>query len=95
MKEVVLDASPWRNKKDFYAAFFKAIDATGWEEHHLQLLLDDNNPAVNLNLVNLPYMIRIRGTSQAPEETTEMVKEFCDFIKELQAKGYQIDVICE
>jgi RNAse (barnase) inhibitor barstar len=95
VKEIVLDASQWKNKRDFYNAFFKAIGITEWDERHLQLLLDEVNPGANLNLVNLPYMVRIGGTSQMPEETAETVKRFCEFIKELQAKGYQIDVICE
>ncbi|HEY3131072.1 MAG TPA: hypothetical protein VGL91_16575 [Acidobacteriota bacterium] len=94
MREIILEGTEWKNEKDFYDAFFRSFDSSVSGQYDLEAVDRSISQAYAKGIV-LPYIVRIKGITSMSDEARETVKQFCEFIKELQKKGYQVDVSCE
>ena len=94
MTTLTLDGTNWKTKDDFYDAFFKAVGAPDWHGRNFNAL-HDSIIYRDINQIEIPYTIRISGFGQAPEEVKNLVKDFCDLIKEFHSAGYDVDVVCQ
>ena len=93
MREIDLDGTNWKTTDDFYGAFFDAVGSPNWHGRNFNALRDSIARG-RINSIELPYTIRISGLEKAPLEVREIVESFHDLIKELNSKGYKVDISC-
>ena len=93
-REIVLDGALWRSKDDFYDAFFIAV---GSPKSHGRSLgaLADSVCGGQINAVDVPYTLVIRGYEGMQEEARRFVDRVCRILLELRAEGCDIDIRCE
>lgn len=84
---IELDASDWQISDDFYLALLPKLGAPGWHGHNLDALWDTLTDG-QINQVNPPLEIFIRGMSLAPVEVHRVVVRF----SELAAQARSEDV---
>jgi len=94
MRKIVLDGTTWKTRDDFYDAFFKAVGAPDWHGRNFNALRDSIVTG-HINQAELPYTINISGIEKAPTEVKDLVRDFCDLIKEFHAEGHEVDVTCQ
>jgi RNAse (barnase) inhibitor barstar len=90
-REIVLDGAGWRSQDDFYDAFFLAVGSPKTHARHLDALADSICGG-QINEVDIPYTLVIRGDSRMQEAARRFVDRVCLVLQELQAEGCDIDV---
>ena len=91
MREIDLAGTNWKTRDDFYDAFFEAVGSPNWHGRNFNALRDSIATG-RINNVELPYTIRISGIDKVPLEVRETVESFHDLIKELNSRGYKVDI---
>lgn len=94
MKEIVLQGAHWQTRNDFYEAFLRAVGAPAWHGRNLDALYDSIGSG-DINEVEVPYSVRITGSSAMSSEAQEMVKLFKSVVKQLRDEGVDVSVECE
>ena len=93
-KEIVLEEAHWHSQADFYDAFFLAVGSPKSPARNLDALAD-NVCRGQINAVDIPYTLVIRGYEQMQETARRFVDRVCRILLELRAEGCDIDVRCE
>lgn len=94
MKEILLDGAAWKTKDDFYTAFLSAVGAPDWHGHNLDAL-NDSIGVGNINEVNPPFLVKIRGSASMKSEAKQMVERFQQLIQDLEGKGINVAIQVE
>ena len=90
-REIVLDGTAWRGQDDFYDAFFLAVGSPKSHGRHLDALADSICGG-QINSVDIPYTLVIRGYDRMQEAARRFVDRVCRILLELRAEGCDIDV---
>jgi RNAse (barnase) inhibitor barstar len=93
-KEIVLEGAHWRSQADFYDAFFLAVGSPKSHARNLDALADSVCGG-QINAVDIPYTLVIRGHEQMQESARRFVDRVCQILLELQREGCDIDIRCE
>ena len=93
-KEIVLEGARWRSQGDFYDAFFLAVGSPTSHARNLDALADSVCGG-QINAVEVPYTLVIRGHEQMQETARRFVDRVCQILLELQREGCDIEVRCE
>jgi RNAse (barnase) inhibitor barstar len=91
MQEIILDASQWNNKHDFYSSIFKALGSPEWHGESLDAL-NDTIRGDDINELKLPYEFVIKNTDSLPDELKEYLVKFTELIVDLKKQGIKIDI---
>jgi RNAse (barnase) inhibitor barstar len=87
--QIYLDATNWRISDDFYLALLPKLGAPGWHGHNLDALWDTLTDG-QINQVNPPLEIFIRGMSLAPFEVHRVVVRFSELMVQARREGVSI-----
>ncbi|HEX9409214.1 MAG TPA: barstar family protein [Methylomirabilota bacterium] len=93
-KEIILEGSRWRTQDDFYDAFFLAVGSPKSHARHLDALADSICGG-QINDVDIPYTLVIRGYDRMEESARRFADRVCRILLELKAEGCDIDIRCE
>jgi len=93
-KEIVLEGAGWRTQADFYDAFFLAVGSPKTHARNLDALADSICGG-QINAVDIPYTLVVRGYERMQEAPRRFVDRVCRILLELQDEGCDIDVRCE
>ncbi|MDP2702382.1 MAG: barstar family protein [Candidatus Rokubacteria bacterium] len=93
-KEIVLEGVHWRSQADFYDAFFLAVGSPKSHARNFDALADSVCGG-QINAVDIPYTLVIRGYERMQEAARRFVDRVCRILLELQAEGCDVDVRCE
>ena len=93
-REIVLDGAGWHSQDDFYDAFFLAVGSPKTHARHLDALADSICGG-QINDVDIPYTLVIRGYGRMQVSARRFVDRVCLVLQELQAEGCDIEVRCE
>ena len=91
MREIILEGGTWKSPDDFYDAFFQAVGAPHWHGRNLNAL-NDSIGTGDINQVEVPYKVKVKGTSTMSSEARQMVEHFCELIERLKAENVPVDV---
>ena len=94
VRELALDGAAWRTKDDFYADLLPVLGAPSWHGRNLDAL-NDSLAGGDINAVNPPFVISVRGVAEMGAEARSMVDRFADLIRHLKARGVDVDIIIE
>jgi RNAse (barnase) inhibitor barstar len=93
MTTITLDGSNWKAPDDFYDAFFEAVGAPKWHGRNFNALRDSIVTG-QINRVELPYAVHIRGVATMPPSVRKITEDFCDLIREFRSEGYDVSAEC-
>ena len=94
MKTVVLNASGWQTKDDFYDAFFKAVGAPEWHGRNFNAL-NDSIAGGLINAVEVPYTIVVKNSQMVKGEAEKILQDFRGLIEELAQDNCEIAIRLE
>jgi len=94
MRELLLDASTWRSRDDFYDAFFNAVGAPSWHGRNLDALHDSIGSG-EINKIEVPYRIVVRNLSSAGTDAMAIVDRFKEVIHHLNTTGCPVELCIE
>jgi RNAse (barnase) inhibitor barstar len=94
MRELVMHAGPWRTADDFYDSFFSAVGAPSWHGRNFNALRDSIGGG-QINEVELPYRIIIRGLACASTNAREIAMSFEDLVRGLAREGCRVEIELE
>lgn len=86
---IELDASDWQISDDFYLALLPKLGAPGWHGHSLDALWDTFTDG-QINQVNPPLEIFIRGMSLVPFEVHRVVVRFSELAAQARSENVLI-----
>ena len=73
MREMILDASAWQSRDDFYDALLPSLGAPAWHKRTLDAL-NDSIGGDDLNAVRLPFRITIAHSANGPSDLREYIQ---------------------
>lgn len=91
-RELVLDASGWNLKsdwywmQDFYSAFFLAVGAPEWPGRDFNALRD-SIAGGGINKIEVPYRIIVRNAPSENEMVKSVLNDFADLVHHMQSDG--------
>ena len=94
MRVLILEGANWQTSDDFYDAFFDAVGAPGWHGRNLNAL-NDSIGAGDINRVEVPYAVRIRGVRLMGAEARQTVENFRGLVEQLRGEGVEVQIECE
>ena len=94
MREIVMHAARWRTADDFYDSFFTAVGAPAWHGRNFNALRDSIATG-QINEIEVPYRIVIRGLACASTNAREIAMSFEDLIRELAREGCPVEIELE
>ena len=94
MREIVLDGAGWKTEDDFYDAFFEGVGAPDWHGRNFNAL-NDSIGAGDINRIEVPYAVRVKGVSTMSAEAREIVEHFVELIHRLKEEGVAVEVSLE
>lgn len=94
MRTVVLDATGWQTKDDFYNAFFRAVGAPEWHGRNFDAL-NDSIAGGLINAVEVPYTIVVKNSQMANGEARKILQDFRDLIEELAQGNCEVAIRLE
>jgi RNAse (barnase) inhibitor barstar len=94
MREVVLDAIGWRTPDDFYDSFFQAVAAPSWHGRNFDALRDSIGTG-DINQIEVPYRIVIRGLSWASADARTIAMKFEHLVHRLAEEGCPVEILTE
>jgi RNAse (barnase) inhibitor barstar len=80
---MILDASAWQSRDDFYDALLPSLGAPAWHGRNLDAL-NDSIGGDDLNAVRLPFRITIAHSANGPSDLREYLSKFADLIADLR-----------
>jgi len=83
MREMILDASAWQSRDDFYDALLPSLGAPAWHGRNLDAL-NGSIGGDDLNAVRLPFRITIANSANVPSDLREYLSKFADLIAGLR-----------
>jgi RNAse (barnase) inhibitor barstar len=90
MKDIVLDASAWRDRDDFYYALLPALGAPDWHGRNLDAL-NDSIAGDDISAVRLPFRIKITNASSVPADLQKYLFKFADLITDIRvSRGCEV-----
>jgi RNAse (barnase) inhibitor barstar len=93
-REIILEGAHWHSQDDLYDAFFLAVGSPKSHARHLGALADSICGG-QINDVDIPYTLVIRGYDGMQDAARRFVDRVCRILLELKAEGCDIDVRCE
>lgn len=90
MQTLHLDASTWRTPDDVYNALLAALGAPAWHGRNLDALNDSLTDG-NLNAVNPPLRVEVRGLPAAGPDAQALVRRIADLFAELSRDGPAVE----
>ena len=94
MQELLLEASNWKTKDDFYDSFFRAVGAPEWHGRNFDALRD-SIASGQINRVEVPYRLVIRNAPASGNDAKAMLEDFVELIRELAAEGCPVEIRVE
>jgi RNAse (barnase) inhibitor barstar len=94
MQEIQLDGTAWNTEDDFFTAFLSAVRTPDWHGHNLDAL-NDSIGAGDINEVNPPFLVKIRGSASMKPEAKQMVERFQQLIQDLKREGINVAIQVE
>jgi RNAse (barnase) inhibitor barstar len=94
MKELFMDGKNWKDKNDVYDSFFQVVGAPSWHGRNFDAL-NDSIGAGAINQIEVPYCLVIQNYDLIQEGASQIVDKFIAFIRELKARGCEVDVRIE
>jgi RNAse (barnase) inhibitor barstar len=91
VESIELDGTTWARTDDFYNAYFAAVGAPEWHGRNLDAVWDSLTGG-DINQRNLPYRVRIKGTSQMSADARELVGRFQGLVHQAQQAGHSVEV---
>src|SRR5438093_13771552 len=85
-KEIILEGCRWRTQDDFYDAFFLAVGSPKSHARHLDALADSICGG-QINSVDLPYTLVIRGYDRMQESARRFADRVCRNPPGAQSRG--------
>jgi RNAse (barnase) inhibitor barstar len=92
--QIVLDATDWSSRDDFYSAFFQAVGAPTWHGRNFNALVDSIQTG-RINQVEVPYQILVQNSVGKNPEIQEILSNFVDLVHEMQANGCPVSLSIE
>jgi ribonuclease inhibitor len=90
MKDIVLDASAWRDRDDFYDALLPALGAPDWHGRNLDAL-NDSIGGDDISAVRLPFRIKITNAASVPADLQKYLFKFADLITDIRvSRGCEV-----
>ena len=89
-----MDATGWRTVDDFYDSFFQAVGAPSWHGRNFDALCDSIG-AGDINHIEVPYRIAIRGLGCASTKAQAIAIRFETLVKELAQEGCPVEIVLE
>ena len=86
----MLDGRHWQDANDFYDAFFVAVGAPKWHGRSLDAL-NDSIGAGQINRIETPYTIVVRGYEQMAPRARQFVDRVREVIDSLRREGCEVD----
>jgi len=87
-------ASGWRTSDDFYDSFFRAVGAPSWHGRNFDALRDSIG-AGEINQIEVPYRIVIRGLSCASTDARTVAMDFEHLVQRLAQDGCPVEIVLE
>ncbi|HEV2577776.1 MAG TPA: barstar family protein [Acidobacteriaceae bacterium] len=94
MREIVLVATEWRTVDDFYDSFFRAVGAPSWHGRNFDAL-NDSIGTGDINQIEVPYRIAIRGLSGASADARTIAMKFEHLVNRLAENGCPVEITVE
>jgi RNAse (barnase) inhibitor barstar len=91
VESIDLDGTTWLRADDFYSAYFAAVGTPEWHGRNLDAVWDSLTGG-DINQRNLPYRVRIKGTSRMSAAARELVGRFQGLVQEAQRAGHSVQV---
>jgi len=86
MRDLILDAKDWQSKDDFYDGFFRAVGAPEWHGRNFNALIDSIQTG-QINQIEVPYKIIIRGLQPNDGPLGYFLNDFADLVRDMQSNG--------
>ena len=94
MRELLLDATGWQSRDDFYDAFFRVVGAPTWHGRNLDAL-NDSIGTGQINKVEVPYRIVVKNLDSAGAEAKQLVERFAEVVHNLAETGCPVEILVE
>ncbi len=91
MREIVMHAGRWRTADDLYDSFFSAVGAPVWHGRNFDALRD-SIAAGQINEIEVPYRIVIRGLACASTDARTVAMDFEDLVRGLAREGCPVEI---
>jgi RNAse (barnase) inhibitor barstar len=78
---IILDASAWKTKDDFYTSFLKAVGAPSWHGRNLDAL-NDSVVTGGINKIERPYSLIVVNYGTLSNESRAMADRFIRFFQD-------------
>ena len=91
MKELLMDGRDWPEPDDVCNSFFHAVGAPSWHGRNFNALRD-SVAARKINRIEVPYCLVIQNYGLISEGAREMTDDFIELIRELRARGCEVEV---
>ena len=91
MRELLLDATGWQSRDDFYDAFFRAVGARSWHGRNLDAL-NDSIGTGEINKSEVPYRIVVENFDSAGAAAKLIVERFTEVVPRLAKTGCPVEI---
>ena len=86
MKQIIIDASKWTDRHDFYFGVLVALGAPEWHGDNLDALYD-SIVTDNINAVAAPYVVRIINSANLTPDVSSLVADLLQLFDEVRAEA--------
>ena len=90
-RQDISDGTTWVRTDDFYSTYFAAVGVPEWPGRNLDAVWDSLTGG-DINQRNLPYRVRIKGTSRMSPVARELVGGFLGLVQQGQQAGHSVEV---
>lgn len=94
MQVIELSSADWTMERDFYASLLASLGAPVYHGHSMDALWDSITGG-EMNRINPPFTICVRGTSTMPASCKAVVDRFANLISDAKAEGWEVDITCD
>jgi hypothetical protein len=94
VKEILLNGVGWQAPDDFYDAFLAHVEAPSWHGRNFNGLRDSIIGG-QINGIEVPYRIVIRGHEAMAPAAQRVADDFADLVRELALKRCPIEISVE
>jgi RNAse (barnase) inhibitor barstar len=88
---LTLDAKKWRTSNDVYDDLFHVLGAPPWHSKNFDAL-HDSIVTGQINAVEVPYVLSIRGINSAKSEARLFVKDLANLISRFESEGCPVSI---
>ena len=86
---IEVDASWWASKLDLYQAILPALGAPDWHGKNMNALIE-SIVGGEINVVEPPYTLRIRGTTNLPTGVAEKLDYLREGVADAREESHEI-----